>query len=245
MREEHPKRGAITRARDLMNRSVADSRGEKVGAISDLLLDGRDGGVRYVDVDLGAFQKHVLLPTDTLDWARDDSLVLRQWTRDEVKSLPAIDTDKPITPAVLDELEHAHPRLYGEDRGLPAPRDADRRIVPLSDTREFKLGKGEPDVRKWNVFGADGERMGVVSDMLVDPDTMKIRYLDVDVAEDLFLLKDDRHVLVPLEEVEVKERGKDVWLRSLPARDAARLPAYTGGGVDPAVEDRVRGSFRR
>jgi photosynthetic reaction center H subunit len=245
MHDEHPSRAAVLRARDLMGRAVNDARGDRVGSISDLLLDGREGSVRYVDVDLGTFQKHVLLPTDTLDWARDDSLVLRKWTREEVKALPALDTDRPITPAVLDELEYAHPRLYGEDRHLPAPRDAERRIVPLSGTREFRLGKGEPDLRKWNVFGSDGERLGTVSDMLMDPDTMKVRYLDVDLADDLFLLKDDRHVLVPLEEVEVKERGQDVWLRTLSAKETARLPAYTGGAVDPLVEERMRMAFRR
>jgi hypothetical protein len=79
--------------------------------------------------------------------------------------------------------------------------------------------------------------------MLVDPEQMKVRYLDVDVADDLFLLREDRHVVVPMEAVELRERGEDVWVHGLTARQVSMLPAYTGGPVDPLVEMRVREAF--
>lgn len=117
-------------------------------------------------------------------------------------------------------------------------------IVPLDELDDFGVAEGDPDVRGWEVFSSDGQRIGSVEQLLVDTAAMKVRYLDVDLADDLFVLSDDRHVLVPLENVELRERGNDVWVQGLGARDVAGLPAYTGGGVDPRMEESVHGAFR-
>ena len=93
--------------------------------------------------------------------------------------------------------------------------------------------------------GADGERLGVVSQLLVDPTALKVRYADVDVHEDLFRLRDDRHVLVPLELIDLRERGKDAWVEGLTAAEVASLPAYSGGPVPPAMEMAVQDAFGR
>ncbi len=243
MAEQTGPRAEVLRTRDLIGWSVMDAKGDKVGTVRDLLI-GRRGTVRFLDVDFGMFRKHVLIPVDVLEWGAD-ALVLERWTQEHVRTLPPYDPAQPLTPEVLAEMERAHPRFYGPDAGrgmMGSPGEAV--AVPLRDARDFKLPKGAPDVRKWNVFGSDGERLGVVSEMLVDPRALKIRYLDVDLADDLFLLKDDRHVLIPLDEVELRERGNDVWVQRLSAREVASLPAYTGGGIDPVLDDAVMGAFR-
>jgi hypothetical protein len=89
----------------------------------------------------------------------------------------------------------------------------------------------------------DNEKVGTVAQMLVDPVAMRIRYLDVDVDDDLFGLTDDRHVLVPLENVELRERSSDAWVAGLPGRDIARLPAYLGGPVEPHLEHSTADAF--
>ncbi len=235
-------RAEVFRTRDFIGRDVVDSKGDKVGTVGDLLLGRRRGDVRFVDVNLGIFQKRVLIPVEQLDWG-EDAFILRRWSREELKLLPAYEPDRPLTREMLEELEIAHPRFYGDPERVPPPAPGEARIVPLKSARDFKLAKGDPDVRGWNVFGADGERVGTVSEMLVDPAALKIRYLDVDILEDLFTLKEDRHVLIPLEEVELRERGNDVWLKHLPAEAVARLPAYTGGPVDPGMEEMVQANF--
>lgn len=234
-------RAEVLRTRDLIGWNVMDAKGSKVGTVKDVLI-GRRGTVRFLDVDFGLFRKHVLIPVDVLDWGAD-ALVLERWTEDDVKALPPYDPAKPLTGAALAELEHGFPSFYGDwdRRSVPA---GEMTAIPLRDAKDFRLPKGAPDPRKWNVFGADGERLGVVHELLVDPAAMKVRYLDVDLADDLFVLSDDRHVLVPLENVELRERGNDVWVQGLGARDVAGLPAYTGGGVDPRMEESVHGAFR-
>lgn len=240
MADRLPAHAEVLRTRDLTGWNVMDVQGNKVGTVRDLLID-RGGRVRFLDVDYGLFRKHVLIPSDVLDWGAD-ALVLERWTQDDVKALPPYDTDVPLTTEVLEEMERAYPRFYGRGEArMAAPGEA--RVVPLGEARDFKLPKGAPDPRGWNVFGADGERVGVASGLLVDPAAMKVRYLDVDLADDLFALTEDRHVLIPLEYVELRERGNDAWVERLSAREVARLPAYIGGAVDPIMEERIQSVF--
>jgi sporulation protein YlmC with PRC-barrel domain len=237
---------ALLRSRQIIGQDVVDAGGEKLGKVTDLLLDRREGEVRYLDVDLGLFQKRVLMPVRSLDWRADGQALTSRWTKAEVKALPAFDPNQPFTEALIAEMARAYPDFYGTPRPAAPVADPDRavpRIVPMRDARDFKISKGDTDPRGWNVFGADGERVGKVDEMLVDPAALKIRYLAVDLADDLFLLKEDRHVLIPLEQVELKERGNDVWIRGASAREVARLPAYRGGSVEPVMEDAVREVF--
>lgn len=239
---ETPARAEVLRTRDFVGWGVTDANGAKVGTVSDLLID-RGGQVRFLAVDLGLFRKAVLLPVEAMEWG-EAALVLPRWTYEEVKALPAYDAGVPLTREVLDELERAHPRYFGTAGPPPPPASGDApRIVPLRDAKEFKLQKGAPNLRGWTVYGADNERLGTVAEMLVDAVAMKVRYLSVDVDDDLFALKEDRHVAVPLEAAELRERGEDVWLKGLPAREIARLPAYTGGPLDPLLEEAAARAF--
>jgi sporulation protein YlmC with PRC-barrel domain len=242
MPEEISPRAEFLRTRDFIGRDVLDAKADKVGTVSELLLGRRRGDVRYIAINLGLFSKTVLIPVEQLDM-NDDVLVLRQWVRDQLGPLPTYEVDRPLTPALLDEMERAHPRFYGDPEQIAKMGPADGRIVPLRDARDFKLSKGDPDPRGWNVFGADGERVGTVADLLVDPASLKVRYLDVDLADDLFKLKEDRHVIIPTDAVDLRERGKDVWIKDLNSEDVARFPAYIGGSVDPVVERRVEEAF--
>lgn len=242
MAENLASRAEVLRSRDLIGWAVADPAGATVGTVSDVLI-GRDGRVRYLAVKRGLLGGSVLIPVEELDWG-EQSMRLTRWLDAQVRKLPAYDGDRPLGPDVIAEMERAHPRFYGPPLPFDAPGvEGATKVVPLREARDFRLPKGAPNVRGWNVFGEDHERLGVVDEMLVDPAQMKVAYLDVDVADDLFLLREDRHVIVPIEAVELRERGEDVWIHGLTTRQVAELPAYTGGAVDPLVEMRVRQAF--
>lgn len=242
MAENAAAHAEVLRTRDLIGWAVGDPAGVNVGTVSDVLI-GRDGRVRYLAVKRGLLSGSVLVPVEELDWG-EQSMRLTRWTDAQVRLLPAYDGDRPLSAEITEEMARAHPRFYGPPLPFDAPGVEDAaRVLPLRQARDFRLPKGAPNVRGWNVFGEDHERIGVVEDMLVDPDGLKVRYLDVDVADDLFLLKEDRHVVVPMEAVELRERGEDVWVHGLTAKQVSMLPAYTGGPVDPLVEMRVREAF--
>lgn len=242
MAENAASRAEVLRTRDLIGWAVADPAGATVGTVSDLLI-GRDGRVRYLAVKRGLLGSTVLLPVEELDWG-DQSMRLNRWLDADVRRLPAYDADGPMSAELVAEMGRAHPRFYGPPLRFDAPGVEEKpQVVPLKDAREFRLPKDAPNPKGWQVFGADNERVGVVEGLLVDPSQMRVRYLDVDVADDLFLLREDRHVVVPMEFVELRERGQDVWVKGLTAREIALLPAYTGGGLDPLVEQRVEHAF--
>jgi sporulation protein YlmC with PRC-barrel domain len=241
MNDTNPGLPEIFRTREFVGWEVVDSSGEKLGTVADLLIDGA-GRVRFIDVEFGFPRKHVLLPQDRMEWG-ERRLVTDVSVRGGLSSLPPYDPSRPLDGALVSELSRAYPAVYdAEAHDWRAPA-GEARVIPLEEAKGFKLEKGAPDLRGWNVFGSDGERVGTVSQLLVDPTALKIRYAGVDVHEDLYRLRDDRHVLVPLELLDLKERGNDVWVQRLTAAEIARLPAYTGGSVSPAMEMTVQRAF--
>jgi len=242
MAKQRAGRAAVLRSRDFLGRDVVDPSGGKLGSIRDLLLDRRSGTIRFLEVDLGVLKKNVIVPAEHIDWSRE-AFALRGWTADQMKRLPSYEADQPLTGEMLDELAWAYPSFYGGETPVAPPIGDGRSPVPISDARDFRIPKSQPDLRGWTVFGADGERVGKVDDLLVDPVAMKVAYVVVDVMDDLFLLKDDRHVLIPTAVIDLRDRGEDVWVRNLPAREIARLPAYASDMLDPLVLERVDDVF--
>jgi sporulation protein YlmC with PRC-barrel domain len=233
-------RAEILRSRDFIGWAVSSANGANVGTVSDILID-RTGKVRFLAVDPGFFKKPYLVPVEALEWGEGSLQAV--WTDTDIKRLPPYDAGVPLTATVLEELGRAYPRHYGSRIGEPLEPGDGARVVPLRDAKDFRLSKGAPNLKGWAVYGADNEKVGVVTQMLVDPLAMKVRYIDVDLADDLFGLTDDRHVLVPLEAVELRERSEDVWVQGMAGRDIAALPAYLGGPVDPLLEEGVESAF--
>lgn len=65
-------------------------------------------------------------------------------------------------------------RITGRlDEALPT------RVAPLRSLHNHRITDGDPDVRGWEVYGADNRRIGRVDDLLVDPEARRARYLAV------------------------------------------------------------------
>ena len=98
-------------------------------------------------------------------------------------------------------------------------RQEDRsRLVPLSEAPDFQVSPGDPDVRGWQVHGAEGGRVGVVDDIIVDLDAGRVRYLRVRLDD---AGESDELVLIP------------VGLATLePERDAVSVPTVTVASME-------------
>jgi sporulation protein YlmC with PRC-barrel domain len=68
---------------------------------------------------------------------------------------------------------------------LPEKSGKPSRIAPLGDFDDREVAAEDSDVRGWDVIAADGERMGVVDELLIDTGTGRVRYLEVDLEDDL------------------------------------------------------------
>lgn len=76
-------------------------------------------------------------------------------------------------------MHHDDDRITGRlDAALPT------QIAPLRSLHNHRISEGDPDVRGWEVYGADDRRIGRVDDLLVDTETMKTRYLSVTLEFD-------------------------------------------------------------
>ena len=110
-------------------------------------------------------------------------------------------------------------------------------LAHLGELDDCKIADGEPDIRGWDVKGADGRKLGEVADLLVDTGAMKVRYVEVklekEVAEEAARAggtadartDPTRYVLVPVGAARLDDEHDDVCLDARASR-LAGVPAY-------------------
>jgi hypothetical protein len=135
----------------------------------------------------------------------------------------------------------------------------------LGELDDRDVDAADLDIRGWEVIAADGERMGIVDELLIDTGTGRVRYLDVDLDDDLVEVATRaagtsqaqapsqkierqtglgsrdveggaRHVLLPIGRTRVDDRAEQVFLEGMGSREAAALPEYRPGASFPALE---------
>lgn len=109
----------------------------------------------------------------------------------------------------------------------------------LHELNEFGVAENDPDPRGWDVTAPDGRPIGRVSDLIVDTQAMKARYLDVEVDRTLDASAPESHLLVPTDAVNIGEHERElkrICLSLTP--EAARDLAISDRAVILADPDR-------
>lgn len=225
---------------------------EKVGKVDDVLID-EGGRPRYLDVDLGLFKKHVLVPLGQarVD-GRDDVIWVDGLARDQFEHIPEYTNDPRIISADyerrLGDVYREATLTHDSDRLDPITGDETaevRRLARLSDLGEYRVAKGDTDPRGWDVVTGDGQHVGKVTELIVDTKNYEARYLDTDVDEKkLDLERVDRHILVPVDAARLDRAKKNVVLDSLFAKDVANVPLYSGLPLTSDTEQEIRAAYR-
>lgn len=114
------------------------------------------------------------------------------------------------------------------------------RLVPLSNSKDFKVAKDNPDVRGWRVVGSDGERLGLVKDLVVDTQEMKVRYLAVTADRRFYNDNYDRYLLVPIGSAALDKSGNKVFISNIDSKTIVDYPTYHGGPITEEYEFAVR-----
>ena len=70
-----------------------------------------------------------------------------------------------------------------------------RRLFKLHELDNYEVADGQPDIRVWDVKDEGGKTFGEVKDLIFDTQSLKVRYMVVDLDDNDFDL-DDREVLV-------------------------------------------------
>src|SRR5215203_7556247 len=125
-------------------------------------------------------------------------------------------------------------------------------VVPLKDLKDFQVAKGDPDVRGWEVLSNDGRRIGKVDDLLVDTAAMRVRYLDIDLDDDLRNLaqggtgpgtKSD-NILIPIGSAQLHEKDDRVTVDLLHSL-VTGIPNYDRSTFNREYETNLRRHFDR
>jgi sporulation protein YlmC with PRC-barrel domain len=215
---------------DLDELPVYDAEGVPVGSTFGVLSEADTGLVRYFDISLEERRRHVLVP---VGHARLEQhlgrlrIRLRAAAATDLENIPAYEPHVPWSDdQYQNELLTAFGRLFQGERyyahpaydheGLyagkhpilreplapPAPSGLHR----LSRLKHYRIADGEPDINEWDVIGTAGNRIGVVSDVIIDPDAEQVRYIvvkretdeaEVAVPVGYAVLHGDRELEVP------------------------------------------------
>jgi hypothetical protein len=226
---------------------------EKVGKVDDVLVDER-GRPRYLDVDLGLFNKHVLLPLANAHADGSDDVVwVDGLSKDQLEAIPEYAHDtKALTPAYEQRLEEDY-RLAASGR-RPETRETapgelapgSERLARLGDLEQFRVASADADPRGWRVETADGERIGDVDELIIDTVDMQARFMDCDVAEDRLELEPlDRHILIPIGRTRLDRSKKRVVVDGIFSSDLSRYPVYGGLPLASDVERKIEAVYDR
>lgn len=96
----------------------------------------------------------------------------------------------------------------------------------LRDLTEFEVADGNPDVRGWSVRGGDGRKFGEVTELIVEEQALKVRYLDVELDASLQVNEHERHILLPVGVAALDEEADNVFVPSLTLDSVLDYPPY-------------------
>jgi hypothetical protein len=115
--------------------------------------------------------------------------------------------------------------------------DERQRLVPLGEARDYEVSRGLPDVRGWTVVGSDGDSLGRVHELLIDPDVGRARYLVVDVQGGA---GEPRQVHVPIGLARIDSERGTVAVPTMTTAALLELTTVQGDLITREYEVRVR-----
>jgi uncharacterized protein YrrD len=212
----------------------------EIGSISDVYFDDEKWVVRYLVVDTGGWlnDRRVLISPYAvrfIDW--DMRAVVVDLTRDQVRSSPGIDTDKPVSR----QQEEEYHRYYGYPQYWPYATYWAWGAIPLAVPPDPQVHTEAEKARREHArsIGADvhlrssravqgyhiettDNAIGHVADFLFDEETWAIRYLIADTRNWL----PGKHVLLApqwIRSVSWADRSLSV---ALSRREVEQSPQY-------------------
>lgn len=124
----------------------------------------------------------------------------------------------------------------------------DKRLHFLNDLDDYKVASGQPDVRGWELLDANRERIGTVDNLLVDVKAEKVRYLDIDIDDEIIgkdydpqadrdvrgvhgftNKKGDKHLIVPIGLARLDEEHNCVIVNDVHKETFGRAPRHKKG----------------
>jgi sporulation protein YlmC with PRC-barrel domain len=119
-------------------------------------------------------------------------------------------------------------------------KNRNHRLFRLHELENYEVADGDPDVRGWEVVAEDGKKIGNVDDLIVDPEQMKVRYLDIKTDHELAVGEGERHLLVPIGAAQIDAEDDEIKLDGLNRSTLEKYPVFKGGPVTYDYEMTLR-----
>lgn len=100
----------------------------------------------------------------------------------------------------------------------------------------YEIVDGEPDIIGWTIRDTGGRKLGVVHDLLFEPEPQKVRYIVANLKDNDFDL-DRRKVLIPIGLAELQQDSDNVVIDSISAWQIRALPSYDKHMSDQDEQD--------
>lgn len=140
----------------------------------------------------------------------------------------------------------------------------EKHLYYLSELKDYKIKKNDPDIRGWVVKDLDNRVVGKVDNLLVNKELGKVVYVDVEVEQSIidanhdpyanpetelreFINKEgENHIIIPIGLISLHRDGKYVFTESINYRTFAETKRYRSGtDISRDYEHHVLGSYNR
>lgn len=116
-------------------------------------------------------------------------------------------------------------------------------LARLGELDDYKVADGDPDIRGWEVRTADGRKIGKVEELIAEPATMKVRYMEVKLDEKAGGTRDNEFTLMPIGTARLDEDSDAVVVNRMPTGGFAGSPAYSPDRFTRGHEASLRGKY--
>ena len=103
---------------------------------------------------------------------------------------------------------------------------------------DYKIAEGEDNIKGWDVKDAQDHNLGDVDELIFDIESLKVRYLVLDLDKNKDLGIKNREVLIPIGMAELDRKAEDVILRNITLDQIRALPDYDKDHLDTNYERR-------
>ena len=115
-----------------------------------------------------------------------------------------------------------------------------RHLYSLNELDDYEVADDNPDIRGWPVKTRDGSVIGKVDDLIVDTTAMKVRYIDLEIDQDVRSDDDNDHALVPIGVARLDDNDDDVYLDQIASIDSLRAyPTGRRGLINRDYEQKI------
>lgn len=161
----------IQKASDLIGKPVMNKSGERLGEIQDLAIDGERGRVAYAVLSFGTFLnmggKWFAVPTGALTLPNHAEHFVLAVETDQLKNAPGFDKNQWPRMQDVKWSTDTH-KFYGQRPYWMDEKDA-------STPTTMNVQKAS-DIIGRSVRNNQGEDLGEIQDLVVDPDTFRVAY---------------------------------------------------------------------